>query len=134
MTDTRGYRVQVTPAFDANQSDETARRFVYSYHVQVTNVDGPAATLKARHWIIIDGHGRREEVKGDGVVGRQPRLQPGQSFTYRSFCPLPTAWGTMEGSYQLEGDDGEWFEIAVGRFYLVAPTAKTPLPAAAAGK
>jgi ApaG protein len=128
VAETNGYRVRVEPAFVPEQSDETSRRYVYQYQVHVSNVDGAPATLRSRHWVIIDGLGRREEVKGEGVVGRQPLLQPGQTFAYRSFCPLNTPWGTMEGSYQLQGADGAWFEVKVGRFYLVAPTGRTPLP------
>jgi ApaG protein len=128
VVETNGYRVSVSPAFVPEQSDATARRYVYQYLVNVVNVNGPTATLRGRRWVIIDGLGRQEEVKGEGVVGRQPTLKPGDTFAYRSFCPLNTPWGTMEGSYQMEGEDGAWFEVKVGRFYLVAPTERTPLP------
>jgi ApaG protein len=120
--ETAGWRVTVEPQFVPEQSDADARRFVFGYRVQVTNVSGMIATLRRRHWVIVDAHGRRSEVRGEGVVGHQPRLVPGQSFVYSSFCPIETPWGTMEGSYALETDDGESFEIAVARFYLVAPS------------
>jgi len=123
-----GYRVAVTPRYVPEQSDPEQRRFIFEYQVQVRNVDGPPATLRSRHWVIADERARVNEVRGEGVVGRQPRLEAGQTFVYRSFCPLPTPWGTMEGEFQMEGDDGRWFEIKVGRFYLVAPTQRTPLP------
>jgi ApaG protein len=124
-----GYRVAVTPVYVAEQSDPDQRRFVFEYHIQIRNVSGKAATLRSRHWVIVDELGRINDVRGDGVVGRQPRLEPGQTFVYKSFSPLPSPWGTMEGEFQMEGDDGEWFEVRVGRFYLVAPTKRTPLPA-----
>lgn len=124
-----GYRVQVVPTFVPDQSDEIARRFVYQYQITISNISGQPATLRSRHWIIIDGYGRQTEVRGEGVIGRQPNLKPGQSFVYRSFCPLTTPWGTMEGAYQFQADSGEWFDVPVGRFYLVAPTGRTPLPA-----
>lgn len=123
-----GYRVAVTPMYVPEQSDPDQRRFVFEYQVQVRNIEGKPAAIRSRHWVIVDELGRINDVRGDGVVGRQPRLDIGQTFIYKSFCPLPTPWGTMEGEFQMEGEDGEWFEVKVGRFYLVAPTTRTPLP------
>lgn len=123
-----GYRVAVTPTYVPEQSDADQRRYVFEYQIQVRNTEGKPATLRSRHWVIVDELGRVNEVRGEGVVGRQPHLQPGQTFVYKSYCPLPTPWGTMQGEFQMEADDGEWFEIKVGRFFLVAPTKRTPLP------
>jgi ApaG protein len=124
-----GYRIAVTPTYVPEQSNPDQRLYVFEYQVQVRNIEGKPASLRSRHWAIVDELGRIDDVRGEGVVGRQPRLEPGQTFVYKSFCRLPTPWGTMEGEFQMEGDDGEWFEIKVGRFYLVAPTNRTPLPA-----
>ncbi|MDP1662771.1 MAG: Co2+/Mg2+ efflux protein ApaG [Phycisphaerales bacterium] len=129
VANSAGYRVTVTPTYVPEQSDAEQRRYIFEYSVQVRNVEGLPATIRSRHWVIVDELARINDVRGEGVVGRQPRLDQGQTFVYKSFCPLPTPWGTMEGEFQMEGDDGEWFEIKVGRFYLVAPTNRTPLPA-----
>ena len=125
---TAGWLVVVEPEYAADRSDPEGRRFVFVYRIQVTNISGVAATLRRRRWLVVDAAGRRTEVEGEGVVGQQPRLAPGQTFNYSSFTPIETAWGTMEGSYQLETDEGGVFEIAVGRFYLVAPTGRTAMP------
>lgn len=125
---TAGYRIAVTPTYVAEQSDPDQRRYVFEYQIQIRNESGKPATLRSRHWVIVDELGRINDVRGEGAVGRQPHLTPGQTFVYKSFCPLPSPWGTMEGEFQMESDQGEWFEIKVGRFYLVAPTTRTPLP------
>lgn len=95
------------------------KSFVYRYRIQLTNEGGSAARLLARHWIIVDSEGRREEVRGRGVVREFPKLAPGETYSYVSFCPLATNWGTMEGSYTFERDDGSRFEVRIGRFFLV---------------
>lgn len=92
---------------------------VFRYKITMTNVSERAARLLARHWIIVDADGKREDVRGKGVVGEFPKLAPGEAYSYLSFCPLPTTWGTMEGSYQFERDDGSRFQVAIGRFFLV---------------
>jgi ApaG protein len=127
---TRAIRVLVDPSFVPDQSDPAERRYLFNYRIRVANEGDRAVQLIGRHWIIVDAHGRREEVTGQGVVGRQPALQPGQSFTYESFCPLPTHWGTMEGTYQLRDlGTGELFDVEVKRFHLVTPTpAGVPAP------
>jgi ApaG protein len=71
-----------------------------------------------RHWTIIDANGHVEEIKGAGVIGQQPRLAPGEGFKYTSYCPLTTPWGTMEGAYHFERDDGSPLQVKIGRFYL----------------
>lgn len=98
------------------------RHHVFRYRITMTNQGSTPVRLLSRHWLIVDGEGRREVVRGRGVVGEFPRLGPGETYQYTSFSPLATTWGTMEGSYTFEREGGERFEVAVGRFYLV-PTA-----------
>jgi len=109
---------------DPSQVDEVGavESFVFRYKVTMTNVGQESASLLSRHWIIVDGEGKREEVHGRGVVGEYPTLAPGESYSYISYCPLPTTWGTMEGSYTFEREDGSKIVAAIPRFFLV-PTA-----------
>lgn len=113
--------VQVTYV-EAESSPENNYHF-FSYRVRIENKGQEPAQLMSRHWIITDGHGQVEEVRGAGVVGTQPKIQPGQSFEYESACPLPTSSGSMKGSYQMLSSDGQNFEIEIPEFYLIAPTA-----------
>jgi ApaG protein len=121
---TRGIRVTVTPSFVPEQSGAgeawKGQRYVFAYHIRVTNEGEVTAQLISRHWTIVDADGEQHEVRGEGVVGKQPTLAPGEAFEYSSYCPLPTPWGTMEGEYLMETDRGERFEAAVSRFYLVS--------------
>jgi ApaG protein len=96
------------------------KRYVFAYKIRISNEGASRAQLLERHWAIVDADGEHHEVRGEGVVGHQPDLAPGQAFEYSSYCPLTTPWGTMEGEYVMEGEDGERFEIGVGRFFLVA--------------
>ncbi|MCB9915952.1 MAG: Co2+/Mg2+ efflux protein ApaG [Planctomycetes bacterium] len=124
---TEGIRVRVGAQYLPGRSDPSLGHFTYAYRVVLTNVGERPAQLLSRHWIVLDADNDRREVRGEGVVGEQPRLDPGQSFEYVSGSSLPTEWGTMEGSYQMIRDDGELFRAAIGRFFL-APTA-APLAA-----
>lgn len=117
---TDGVRVRVDPMYHAQKSDPDEGRYVFIYRIRITNDADQPVRLLRRHWLIIDAHGRREEVRGDGVVGVQPGLSVGESFEYQSYCPLPSKWGTMEGAYTFARADGGQFEVRVGRFYLVA--------------
>jgi ApaG protein len=128
-TTTQGVRVGATAYYLPEQSDPDDNKYLFGYTIVVANQGDSPVRLVSRHWIIIDGKGQREEVRGPGVVGKTPRLEPGQAFKYQSFCPLPTAWGTMEGTYQMERDDGETFDAAIGRFYLSLPQAAETKPA-----
>ena len=119
---TQGIRVRVAAQYLPEQSDPERRQFNYVYRVILTNVGERKAKLLSRHWIIRDAHNERREVRGPGVVGQYPELEPGESFEYMSGCPLPTEWGTMEGTYRMRREDGEEFDIAIGRFFL-APSA-----------
>lgn len=95
----------------------------FSYKINIQNMSDLPAQLMSRHWVITDGLGQVEEVRGAGVVGLQPKILPGQSFEYESACPLPTNFGIMKGSYQFIADDGNQFDIEIPEFYLIAPTA-----------
>lgn len=117
---TSGVRVVVEPRFEPFHSEPDRDRFVFSYRVTVTNEGDQRVQLVSRRWLIIDGDGNREEVRGSGVVGFTPWIPPGDSFSYASFCPLATDFGTMEGSYTMMDESGNEFEVEIGRFYLVA--------------
>jgi ApaG protein len=116
---TRGIRVAVSPMYLPEQSDPASRRFLFAYKIRIANEGDIGVRLISRRWMIVNAHGEREDVEGDGVVGQQPHLRPGQTFEYSSYCPLNTSWGTMEGSYLMERDDGEFFDATIARFYLV---------------
>jgi ApaG protein len=118
---TCGIRVSVVPKYLADQSRPADGRFFWAYTITLENLGDKPVTLKSRHWKITDAHGRLQEVKGDGVVGEQPTLSPGSSFSYTSGCPLTTPHGMMVGSYQMLGDNGERFDIAIPLFSLDSP-------------
>jgi ApaG protein len=118
---TEGVRVTVRSAFRPERSDPDRSRWLFSYTVRIVNEgDGPAQ-LVARHWIITDATGGKEEVVGEGVIGHQPRLEPGQHFEYTSFCVLGTPHGSMKGSYRMRRDDGSTFEARIAPFPLLVP-------------
>lgn len=118
---TRGIRVRVEPRFDPRRSRPEANHWFYLYTVTIENQADMTVQLLARHWIITDGNGEVEEVRGPGVVGEQPVLAPGQSFRYTSGCPLTTDVGKMEGSYQMVTSTGESFDVEIAPFTLVPP-------------
>ncbi|MBD3166303.1 Co2+/Mg2+ efflux protein ApaG [bacterium] len=118
-TMTRGIRVTVHPEYMPEHSSAMQKRFIFSYHIEIVNEGEETVQLLRRHWIIINSDGDREDVHGPGVVGYQPVLGPGQSFEYTSYCPLDTDFGTMEGTYTMIDDQGEEFDVEIGRFYLV---------------
>lgn len=120
-TSTEGIRIEVFPEFIPEQSLPTENKFVFAYRVVITNEGTGKAKLVSRHWIIINADGDREDVKGQGVVGYTPELEPGESFEYTSFCPLNTNWGTMEGTFKMKRDNGEEFDAEIARFYLFDP-------------
>jgi len=118
---TDNIRVEVSPAYLPFQSSSSDARFVFAYTVVISNDGDEAAQLLTRHWIITNGRGRIEEVKGPGVVGETPRLEPGQAFKYTSGCILETPRGTMHGSYQMVRDDGTRFDAEIAPFVLATP-------------
>jgi ApaG protein len=115
---TDGVRVVAAAFYLPEQSDPDERKFLFGYNILIANQSDEPVQLLSRHWLIIDGHGRQEEVRGPGVVGQTPRLEPGEAFKYQSFCPLKTPWGTMEGEYQFRRDNGKKFDVRIGRFFL----------------
>lgn len=95
----------------------------FAYHIDIKNTGPVSAQLLNRHWVITDSYGQVEEVKGPGVVGQQPHIKPGETFTYESACPLNTPSGSMKGSFQMKTDQGDVFPIEVPEFFLVSPSA-----------
>jgi ApaG protein len=117
------YAIDVAAAtqYLAEQSDEAAGRFVFAYTITLRNTGSVAAQLISRHWIITDAQGQVQEVRGLGVVGAQPLLEPGQSFEYTSGAAIATAVGTMKGAYQMVAADGTRFEAPIPEFTLSVP-------------
>ncbi len=113
--------IKVLPAYIADQSDPKSDHYVFSYTVTITNSGSTPAKLLTRHWIITDGDGQTQEVKGDGVIGEQPHLKPGEGFQYTSGTFMNTPFGTMHGSYQMLSDTGEKFDADIPTFQLSVP-------------
>jgi ApaG protein len=118
---TDGIRISVEPQYVAEQSSPRARRYVFAYTVRIENEGTEPAQLRSRHWIITDGDGRVEEVRGPGVVGQQPLLNPGEHFEYTSGCVLQTPRGQMRGTYQMVRQGGSTFDATIAPFDLVLP-------------
>ncbi|MEZ4473226.1 MAG: Co2+/Mg2+ efflux protein ApaG [bacterium] len=118
---TRGIRVTVRSAYIPERSDPERPLFFFAYRIRIANEGTTTARLLTRHWIITDGQGGIEEVKGPGVVGEQPLLAPGENFEYTSACPLPTPVGTMHGTYQMLTALGERFDAEIAPFLLAVP-------------
>ena len=119
--------VRVNPSYLADQSDPEKHVFVWAYHIRIENgQDGPVQLL-SRYWRITDAAGRMQEVRGQGVVGDQPVIQPGDSYDYVSGCPLSTPSGIMAGSYGMTDAAGAPFEVEIPAFSLDSPHAKTRL-------
>lgn len=118
---TQGILVHVTSEFLPQHSSASAKRYVFSYTVQISNGSEATVQLKSRHWHILHGNGRREEVRGPGVVGEQPVLRPGEGFEYSSGCVLTAPHGTMHGSYEMVAEDGDRFDVEIPAFALAMP-------------
>ena len=118
---TEGIRIRVTPEYSDDQSTPEEAYFFWIYTIETANESERSVQLKSRIWRITDANGKTEEVRGPGVVGEQPILKPGESFTYTSGCPLRTAFGTMEGTYQMVTKDGEFFDARIAAFTLSEP-------------
>ena len=123
MSENPVYAIEVGAAtqYLAEQSDEAASRYVFAYTITLRNAGSVAAQLISRHWIITDAQGLVQEVRGLGVVGAQPRLEPGQSFEYTSGASIATPVGTMRGTYQMVAADGTRFEAQIPQFTLSVP-------------
>ena len=120
---TRGIRVQVESFYDAERSAPQENYFFFAYQVRITNVGAETAQLVSRQWFITDANGEVQKVQGDGVVGEQPVLAPGESFEYTSFCPLTTPVGSMHGCYRMRSSKGESFDATIAPFALAVPNA-----------
>lgn len=114
-------RVEVSTTYVAAQSDPEQDRYVFAYTVTIQNEGTVPARLLTRHWIITDSNGKQQEVRGDGVVGEQPYLRPGEGFQYTSGTMIDTPVGTMRGSYQMLADDGTEFDAPIAPFTLSVP-------------
>jgi ApaG protein len=123
MSESEKYRIRVEAVAEyiAEQSDPDDDRYVFAYHITITNTGTVAAQLVSRHWVITDGTGKAQEVRGLGVIGEQPLLAPGQQFSYSSGSVIATPVGTMQGSYQMTAEDGHRFEAEIPPFMLAMP-------------
>ncbi|WP_020647781.1 Co2+/Mg2+ efflux protein ApaG [Solimonas variicoloris] len=123
-TVTRGIRIIVQPRFVAEQSDPDRSQYLFAYHITIRNEGEQTVQLLSRHWVITDGEGHVEDVRGPGVVGYQPVLAPGEEFQYTSGCPLTTPVGTMHGEFNMVvPDTRETFDARISPFRLAVPTA-----------
>ncbi len=118
---TEGIKVSVQSQYVADQSAPRQKRYVFAYTIRIENQGTAPAQLRSRHWIITDGNGKVEEVRGPGVVGQQPLLGPGEHFEYTSGCVLETPRGQMKGTYQMVRPDGSGFEAQIASFDLALP-------------
>ncbi len=124
---TQAIQVDVEPSFMADRSDPARNRYFWAYTVTIENRGQRTMKLVSRHWIITDGQGRLEEVRGEGVVGEQPVLKPGEKFRYTSGCPLTTASGFMSGQYQMIDERGVAIDVDIPTFSLDSPAARRVL-------
>ena len=115
--------VEVESQYVPSRSNPEEGRFFFAYTIRISNVGDETVQLVSRHWIITDADDEIEEVRGPGVVGKQPVLGPGQTFQYTSACPLKTAWGSMRGTYQMVRTDGSSFDASIPQFDLAIPAA-----------
>jgi ApaG protein len=122
-TTTRGVRVEVRTTYVPERSSPAESQYFFAYRIRISNLGEETVQLLTRHWIISDGEGNTEHVRGPGVVGEQPVLEPGEAFEYTSFCPLRTPIGSMQGTYQMVTAGGSKFEAEIAPFSLAVPTA-----------
>ncbi len=118
---TQGVRVRVASRYHPERSRPAEDEWFFSYTIKIRNEGTRTVQLRSRHWIITDGNGHVQEIRGPGVVGQQPSLSAGQSFEYTSFCPLKTSFGTMHGTYQMVTDSNETFDAEIAPFPLGEP-------------
>lgn len=119
----RNIEVSVETRFVASESDPDQNQYLFAYTITIANRGDEPAQLLNRYWLITNGDGDQQEVRGPGVVGNQPRLAPGEAFRYTSACPLDTEVGVMQGHYEFRADDGELFEVPIAPFSLQTPNA-----------
>lgn len=119
--ETQGVRVTASPSFMDGESSPAQGRYFWAYTIEIVNLSERTVQLMTRHWFITDGRGEVHEVRGEGVIGQQPVLRPGESFSYTSGCPLMTPDGSMRGFYAMMAEDGTVFDVAVPLFPLDSP-------------
>lgn len=124
---TRGIRVRVVPEYSEEHSDPEASRHFWIYTIDIFNEGSAPVQLRSRHWRITDGNGKIEEVRGPGVVGEQPHIEPGATHRYSSGCALRTPSGFMGGTYQMVGQNGEYFDAVIPTFSLDLPAGRRRL-------
>ncbi|MBY4676074.1 Co2+/Mg2+ efflux protein ApaG [Marinobacterium arenosum] len=116
-------QIQVESRYQPDQSDPESKRFVFSYHITITNHNDQPVKLLSRRWLIVDGDQKVQEVEGEGVVGEQPVIEPEDSYSYTSGAVLATSVGSMQGHYNMQADDGEDFVAPIAPFTLAQPNA-----------
>jgi ApaG protein len=115
---TLGVKVQVVSEYDPERSRPLEHQWYFRYTITITNQKSETVQLLSRHWIITDGRGKVDEVRGLGVIGQQPAIEPGESYTYSSGASLQTSSGNMEGTYQMAAQSGQLFDVKIARFSL----------------
>lgn len=120
-TISKGIRIRVEPEYLPQRSDPTKPIYYFAYHITISNESEKTTQLISRYWHITDSNGNVEEIRGPGVVGKQPRLKSGESFEYTSFCPLPTEFGVMYGTFRMVRDNGNSFNAKIKPFKLAVP-------------
>ena len=127
QAETHGVRVTAVPSFMERESSPAQGRYFWAYTIEILNRSAHTVQLMSRHWFITDGRGEVHEVRGEGVVGKQPVLRPGESFNYTSGCPLTTPDGSMHGFYAMQDENGTVFDVEVPLFPLDSPYVKKVL-------
>ena len=115
------FQVTTISRFIPERSNQDVSIFFFAYWITIKNQGETPAQLLKRYWHIMDADGRINEVKGEGVVGEKPLINPGESFEYNSFCPLPTEFGFMQGYYEMQGEDKSIFQVEIPQFHLATP-------------
>ena len=121
QAETHGVRVTASPKFMDSESTPDQGRYFWAYTIEIENLSSRTMQLMTRHWVITNGRGEVHEVRGEGVIGQQPVLRPGESFEYTSGCSIATPVGTMKGSYFMQADDGRQFDAPIAEFTLAMP-------------
>jgi ApaG protein len=116
--ETNGFVVEAEPSYIPEKSNPEEGQYFFAYRIRIRNTSDKKAQLKARHWVIMDGKQHREDVEGPGVVGEEPHFEPGTTYEYTSFCPLPTPTGSMRGAYIMKDESGKNFQIKIPLFFL----------------
>ena len=120
-TNSKSVSVEVSPNYLPSRSDLSKPIFFFAYSIKIKNFSGETIQIRSRYWNITDGNGNVEEIRGPGVVGKQPFIKSGDEFEYTSYCPLPTNFGVMHGHFEMVGDNGKKFKAKIDPFRLSIP-------------